>query len=807
MKTYILLALLFLACGVQAQTYRAYIKAAETERADGDHYAAMTYYGEALEIEPEAWPTWYHFAESAREFMAYDRASQAYARVRFSPDSSAFPLAVYYQALMEKRMGDYEEAELLLNNFLETGTPPAEFADRARRELEAIGYAVELSNEIDTKVFVEKLPAKFATPYSEFGPHRRGNKFYYSSFAYEQNEGKVQPERLFSKVLVSEDDQKGRPWSALNDSLRHTAHTAFSSDGKTVYYSLCNYTGPTEISCELYRRKLADDGSLGAPERLPDAINAPNSTNTEPSIGRDERSGNDLLFFVSDRKSGRGGLDVYYSVINRGVIGAPVNAGAINTEADEVTPYFNGGTNTLYFSSDRLEGLGGFDVFRAERTGSTFGEAINLGPPVNTSYHENYYVLNEDEVSGYFSSNRPKSKKLDPQSGACCYDLYSFFTSETSLLARIFDRKTELPLMEATLRVSEIRPDGSVDVVYEREGGQTNEFEVPLLRGRNYQIDILRNDFLPLTESLDLSVAGTVLTNQIERDFFLDERPPEQIEYIGLTYDLDTKKPLKGVTERYFVGGEEISMRRNQQDNRFPHTFERDGQYMMIFSKPGWFEDTIVYDMTTIVDPPWTWNDTIYLEEKDITEFPPLTLYFDNAQPQPRDASKTYEEIYQVYYGRKNDFLSEYSAVMDAKNNNAKRNRRIMNLFFEREIRDSYEELDFLTNKILKELQAGTRVKLTLKGYTSPLGNAAYNEALSARRIETVYNYLRRYQGGAYNQFLTNGGLVVVEEPYGESQASSTVSDALGDEGESIYGIGASRERRVEIIGVDRLSE
>ena len=75
-----------------------------------------------------------------------------------------------------------------------------------------------------------------------------------------------------------------------------------------------------------------------------------------------------LMVFASDNKLGFGGYDLWYSVLNNGEWGTPVNFGAkINTEYDEYRPaieYFPESNNDLMiFSSNRPEGKGGFDLY------------------------------------------------------------------------------------------------------------------------------------------------------------------------------------------------------------------------------------------------------------------------------------------------------------------------------------------------------------------------------------------------------------------------------------------------------------
>ena len=78
-------------------------------------------------------------------------------------------------------------------------------------------------------------------------------------------------------------------------------------------------------------------------------------------------SGN-YIFFASNRDGGFGGYDLYYSHYVSGMWTEPVNCGEkINTEYDELNPvavfYSNYKNDLLFFSSNKTEGKGGFDIY------------------------------------------------------------------------------------------------------------------------------------------------------------------------------------------------------------------------------------------------------------------------------------------------------------------------------------------------------------------------------------------------------------------------------------------------------------
>jgi len=112
------------------------------------------------------------------------------------------------------------------------------------------------------------------------------------------------------------------------------------------------------------------------------------------------------LYFVSNMPGGYGGTDIYMSTRNESGWSNPVNLGPkVNTEGNEMFPYLSE-NNKMYFSSDGHAGLGGLDIFVSEKNGSFFNTALNLGFPINSSQDDFGMMYEEDNQSGYFSSNR-----------------------------------------------------------------------------------------------------------------------------------------------------------------------------------------------------------------------------------------------------------------------------------------------------------------------------------------------------------------------------------------------------------------
>ncbi|PST83386.1 flagellar motor protein MotB [Pedobacter yulinensis] len=132
--------------------------------------------------------------------------------------------------------------------------------------------------------------------------------------------------------------------------------------------------------------------------------------NDEYSVGHPALSPKgDVLIFVSDKKGGYGGTDLYYSVRTgpEGLWGKPVNMGPkINTEGDEMFPYWDK-DNKLYFSSTGHPGIGGLDIFETTlRDIKPMYPPVNLGSPINSPADDFGMITNDERDKGFFSSNR-----------------------------------------------------------------------------------------------------------------------------------------------------------------------------------------------------------------------------------------------------------------------------------------------------------------------------------------------------------------------------------------------------------------
>lgn len=153
---------------------------------------------------------------------------------------------------------------------------------------------------------------------------------------------------------------------------------------------------------KIYESDLKNN-TWSAPKELDTSINADIFQN-HLCISKDGKN----IYFSSERKGGRGGLDLYKAEMQSdGKWAKAINLGeTINTKEDEGSPFISEDGKTLYFSSKGLKGFGGYDIFKSTYDGTNWSTPENMGLPFNSPGDDIYMTINANETHGYFSSSR-----------------------------------------------------------------------------------------------------------------------------------------------------------------------------------------------------------------------------------------------------------------------------------------------------------------------------------------------------------------------------------------------------------------
>lgn len=804
MKKYISILAIFSIAVSSAfgQTQKAFLKAADEAFAKKNYYGALTWYQEALEFDEGNPEIIYNVAQSAREFEAYDVAAENYKLIVDSLGEDKFPKAAFYLGQMYQRLGKYEGSKQYYNMFVsEYGSTDSLKNIEAARELESVEFAIGRLEDIDKSADLIQMESEVNTPYSEFGAVKKDEILYFSTMRYAQKNGDDWPAKSISKIhTMDQEDVNEVIDGDINETDSLVAHTTFSSDGNTMYYTTCFYINDEDVRCDIYSRIVNEDGTFGIENKLPSPINIDTITSTQPQVSFDSTYMKDVLFFVSDRQGGKGKLDIYFSVINEnGSFGEVVNYSEFNTSENDVTPFLHSSTGKFYFSSDGRMGLGGYDIYYSEKSKSGYGDPIHMRMPVNSSYHDLYYVIDKAGEEGYFSTNREGTMYLDPSQKACCFDIYKVEYDEViiDLNALVFDDLTQEPLPGATMILIDAITGDTLEALTNEEA---NDFYFKVKRDREYKIVTSRPFYN--TDVTTLSTKDITESKVINKKIYLKtDRMQLKIE----TFNKRTKEELVGVqiTLKNLTTGAIDTIALNELNNKF-HLFPELGhKYEVQASKFGFVTETEIIDLTDVSEPGII-ERKMYLEVFDIEDYMPVIVYFENDYPNPRSKSietdKVYGNLYTDYMNNKSDYIKNLTKKKSGQQKVQATND--LDAFFEGDVVGGYDKLKRFMRALKKELSLGRSLDIAIKGYTSPLADTRYNLALGQRRVSSVENEILNYEGGIFREYVRTGKLIITDISFGEETSPKDVSDAARDKSKSVYSVQASKERRVQIVKI-----
>jgi len=226
--------------------------------------------------------------------------------------------------------------------------------------------------------------------------------------------------------------------------------------------------------------------------------------------------------------------------------------------------------------------------------------------------------------------------------------------------------------------------------------------------------------------------------------------------------------------------------------------------------KPNCCNDIYTFTITPLTEPVKP-VDTTELIINQMKVLVPLTLYFHNDEPEPKTkvitTKKNYKKTYEDYIALKPRYLTEYPKGLEGDAKDYALNR--VENFFEDSVDAGMQDLDRFAILLGQVLERGEKVKITMKGYCSPLASTDYNVNLAKRRISSLRNYFMEYENGRFVKYVDNpnekeGRIEFFNEDIGELPVS-TVSDDVKDVRNSVYSPYAAAERKIQIIAISYL--
>ncbi len=421
---------------------------AETLMASGSYYNANDLFQELYTAKPSPALAW-QIADAYFKSRDYPNALIWYKKV-WDESPGAYPDAQYHYAMCLKLNGRYDEAlrefEEFRKNTAVRGADAANQKRIAKNEAKGCELAKLIMGE-PIEMDISPMGSNVNAAYTDFSPYPVNNdELIYASLRTDSVVvmGSNKKTTMRSKIYTSR--RSGGVWSvareydnALNDMSGHIGNGSLSADGKRLYFTVCN---PGEdvstMLCEIYMAEYVDNG--WSKSKKISEISEAGYTTTHPTLA--SMKGKEYLYFSSDRPGGRGGMDLWYCDVSADgkTHSEARNCGPkINTEANEVTPFWNAKENLLYFSSNGHINIGGLDIFKIEGREKTWKTPINAGYPINSNVDDFYFVTASNGESGFLVSNREGSIAL--KNAFCCDDIFAFeyiYPPQFTIMGQVF---------------------------------------------------------------------------------------------------------------------------------------------------------------------------------------------------------------------------------------------------------------------------------------------------------------------------------------------------------------------------------
>jgi len=346
----------------------------------------------------------------------------------------------YTLATLYKNNNRYEDALSKLKHFHTFKDVRPIQKERAKR-LEKEIYFTREAKANPKEIELERLSANINTESQEYLPAFSADG---QTLIYTRRENRQ--EDFYISTFDGESFSMGVPLNDLNTDKNEGAH-CISPDGEYIFFTGCHMPGG-QGGCDLYITTKRDSQWI-KPINMGPIVNS-RDYDAHPTLSPDGKR----LYFASERKGGKGKSDIWYVDFKEGKWNKPVNAGDnVNTAGNEESPFIHLDGQTLYFRSDGHIGMGDQDLFLTRWENNEWGEAQNLGYPINTEGSEGALSVSTDGKYAYYASDADSDN----------LDIFRFELPEelrpqkvTYFKARVLDADTRSP-MKAAVEVYDIK--------------------------------------------------------------------------------------------------------------------------------------------------------------------------------------------------------------------------------------------------------------------------------------------------------------------------------------------------------------
>ena len=657
----------------------------------------------------------------------------------------------------------YDEAKAAFRQYTES-LPPKEapkMENKIKRFLAICDFAATAVQD-SLPVFIINAGPNVNSYYDDYSAVELlspSSALYFTSRRPHDNNMNIASNSVFAeRILYSPEYADGQALGAKDSRVKSSKHLSVAGVDNNAG-ALLYYKGKKRFG-DVYSVKFDENGKKIKNKRLKKTISK--KTTAEGSVSFAD---NGDAYFISDRLNGIGGKDIWYAKkkVKNGFF-RPQNLRNLNTPLNEEGVFVTPDGNTLYYSTNGLPGMGGYDIYKSERSqDGAWSDPVNMGYPINGPDDDLFYRLTSDSTIALLSS-----KRSGGFGGLDIYFVKKDLRIPFELSGNVTDEKTGQTLA-ATVKLFD--RENNLPIATAPNDTTLQRYVMNLEDIGNYYLLAEAPGYRSVTDSL---INPATRHAKLQRDFAL-EKLLHPYTLNGYITDVRTGKPV--FAEIFIRNGD--ALYRTVTD-------EKTGFYIVTI------EDKADFDMTVKAPDYFDHNEGISLKgvaedsgSKNITLQRSIVIYTvtgvvsgeGNAAPLKASVSVGRSEYmsfaqeivtddngkYELTLTDMGPFLMEVSSegyfftnsvlqfsddsTMVIRNFNMKKMESgakmvIDNILFNTGAATLLPESYTSLNKLVNLLRENPNVKIEVSGHTDNTGSAAINKNLSRSRALSVRNYL-----------------------------------------------------------------
>lgn len=385
-----------------------YIDDGTTKYSAGLVYDAYMLFKQAISADPNSYRAHYLLASTEFDLKNYSDAKENIDRALSLSKEKADGEMYYLSARVYQNLNLISEALTFYKKTNEL------FKERDRKEFEisaAIAQCEFALNESEKGIKNLRKLLSVNSKYDEYGPILidKGKKLFFTGRLSETTGGNLNPEdqQFFEDIYYAELDSISNEFVLVPEVMEEINTEGFdalnfiSRNGLYALGTLNTSASKekTTQSSDLFEMTAEQPGIFDGMEIIKNKyINSSffeGAASITDSLFTDEDNFLQTLYFVSDKNAEKKSTDIYFVEKKNGIFSEEIKVlpDNVNTTGRETTPFISSDGRFLFFSSDALPGMGGYDIYYSENIDGKWSDPINLGAAFNTVNDDTHFQL------------------------------------------------------------------------------------------------------------------------------------------------------------------------------------------------------------------------------------------------------------------------------------------------------------------------------------------------------------------------------------------------------------------------------